>query len=102
MFPDLPQALTQIEAGRVRGLGRHRPASAPLSSTCPRSPRRCRAIRWSSGRRCSRRPRTPKPILQKLHDVIAEAIKDPATAKAMTQGRTEISPLTASTTSPPT
>jgi tripartite-type tricarboxylate transporter receptor subunit TctC len=36
---------------------------------------------------------TPKPILQKLHDVIAEAIKDPATAKVMTQGRTEISPL---------
>ena len=29
MFPDLPQALTQIEAGRVRGLGDHRPASAP-------------------------------------------------------------------------
>ena len=36
---------------------------------------------------------TPKPIQKKLYDAIAEALKDPATGKAMTQGRMEISPL---------
>ena len=36
---------------------------------------------------------TPKPIQKALYDAIAEALKDPATVKAMTQGRMEISPL---------
>jgi tripartite-type tricarboxylate transporter receptor subunit TctC len=36
---------------------------------------------------------TPKEIQKTLADAIAEALKDPATAKAMTQGRMEISPL---------
>ena len=36
---------------------------------------------------------TPQPIQKTLADAIAEALKDPATAKAMTQGRMEISPL---------
>ena len=36
---------------------------------------------------------TPRPIQQKLYDAIAEALKDPATGKAMTQGRMEVSPL---------
>ena len=36
---------------------------------------------------------TPKDIQKTLADAIAEALKDPATAKAMTQGRMEISPL---------
>ena len=33
---------------------------------------------------------TPRPIQQKLYDAIAQALQDPATAQAMTQGRTEI------------
>jgi tripartite-type tricarboxylate transporter receptor subunit TctC len=36
---------------------------------------------------------TPKPIQKALYDAIAEALKDPATGKAMTQGRMEIPPL---------
>ena len=36
---------------------------------------------------------TPKPIQKTLCDAIAEALKDPTTGKAMTQGRMEISPL---------
>jgi tripartite-type tricarboxylate transporter receptor subunit TctC len=32
---------------------------------------------------------TPKPIQQKLFEAIAEAMKDPATVQAMTQGRME-------------
>ena len=39
---------------------------------------------------------TPKPIQQKLFDAIAEAMKDPATVQAMTQGRME-PPSSAST-----
>ena len=36
---------------------------------------------------------TPQDVQKTLADAIAEALKDPATAKAMTQGRMEISPL---------
>ena len=36
---------------------------------------------------------TPKDVQKTLADAIAEALKDPATAQAMTQGRMEISPL---------
>ena len=36
---------------------------------------------------------TPADVQKVLADAIAEAMKDPATAKAMTQGRMEISPL---------
>ena len=36
---------------------------------------------------------TPQAIQKTLADAISEALKDPATAKAMTQGRMEISPL---------
>ena len=36
---------------------------------------------------------TPKDVQKVLADAIAEALKDPATAKAMTQGRMEIAPL---------
>ena len=39
MFPDLPQALTQIEAGRVRGLAHHR-AQAHLGRARPAGHRR--------------------------------------------------------------
>jgi tripartite-type tricarboxylate transporter receptor subunit TctC len=36
---------------------------------------------------------TPKDVQKMLADAIAEALKDPATGKAMTQGRMEVSPL---------
>ena len=36
---------------------------------------------------------TPKDVQKTLADAIGEALKDPATAKAMTQGRMEIAPL---------
>jgi len=36
---------------------------------------------------------TPKPIQKALFDAIAEAVRDPATAKTMTQGRMEVAVL---------
>ena len=36
---------------------------------------------------------TPRPIQQKLFEAISEAMKDPATVQAMTQGRMEASIL---------
>jgi tripartite-type tricarboxylate transporter receptor subunit TctC len=92
MFPDLPQGLTQIEAGRVRGLavtGPKRTSVVDLPAIAETVPGYSlvfwQAIFAPAG--------TPKPIQQKLYDAIAEALKDPAAAKAMTQGRTEISIL---------
>lgn len=92
MFPDLPQGLTQIEAGRVRGLavtGPKRTSVVDLPAIAETVPGYS-LVFWQA---MFAPAGTPKPILQKLHDTIAEALKDPATAKAMTQGRTEISPL---------
>jgi tripartite-type tricarboxylate transporter receptor subunit TctC len=92
MFPDLPQGLTQIEAGRVRGLavtGPKRTSVVDLPAIAETVPGYSlvfwQAIFAPAG--------TAKPIQQKLYDAIAEALKDPTTAKAMTQGRTEISIL---------
>jgi tripartite-type tricarboxylate transporter receptor subunit TctC len=92
MFPDLPQGLTQIEAGRVRGLavtGPKRTSVVDLPAIAETVPGYSlvfwQAIFAPAG--------TPRPIQQKLYDAIAEALRDPATAKAMTQGRTEISIL---------
>ena len=60
MFPDLPQAMTQIdEAGRVRGLATTDPSAPWSHPTWRPSPRRCRIMRWSIGSPCSRRP--PRP-----------------------------------------
>lgn len=92
MFPDLPQGLTQIEAGRVRGLavtGPKRTSVVDLPAIAETVPGYSlvfwQAIFAPAG--------TPRPIQQKLYDAIAEALRDPVTAKAMTQGRTEISIL---------
>lgn len=92
MFPDLPQGLTQIEAGRVRGLavtGPKRTSVVDLPAIAETVPGYSlvfwQAIFAPAG--------TPRPIQQKLYDAIADALRDPATAKAMTQGRTEISIL---------
>ncbi|MBS0540549.1 MAG: tripartite tricarboxylate transporter substrate binding protein [Proteobacteria bacterium] len=93
MFPDLTQAMTQIEAGRVRGLAvtsAKRTAVAPnlpaISETVPGYA----LVYWQA---IFAPAGTPKPVQQKLYEAIAEALKDPATAKAMTQGRTEIAIL---------
>lgn len=89
MFPDLPQALTQIQAGRVRGLG---VTSPKRTSVAPEIPAIAEAVPgyslvyWLA---VFAPAATPKPIQQKLYGAIAEAMKDHATVQAMTQGRME-------------
>ena len=93
MYPDLPQALTQIEAGRVRGLA---VTSAKRTSVVPDLPAIAETVPGYSlvwWQAIFAPAGTPRPIQQKLYEAIAEALKDPATAKAMTQGRTEIAIL---------
>jgi tripartite-type tricarboxylate transporter receptor subunit TctC len=93
MFPDLPQAMTQIEAGRVRGLattGPKRTLVAPDLAAVAETVPGYALVYWLA---VFAPTATPKPIQKALCDAIAEALKDPATGKAMTQGRMEISPL---------
>jgi tripartite-type tricarboxylate transporter receptor subunit TctC len=93
MFPDLPQAMTQIEAGRVRGLattGPKRTSVAPDLAALAETVPGYALVYWLA---VFAPAATPKPIQKVLYDAIAEALKDPATGKAMTQGRMEISPL---------
>jgi tripartite-type tricarboxylate transporter receptor subunit TctC len=93
MYPDLPQALTQIEAGRVRGLA---VTSAKRTSVAPNLPAIAETVPGYSlvwWQAIFAPVATPRPIQRKLYEAIAEALKDPATAKAMTQGRTEIAIL---------
>ncbi len=89
MFPDLPQALTQIQAGRVRGIGvtgPQRTAVAPDLPAIAETVKGYSLVYWLA---VFAPAATPKPIQQKLFDAIAEAMKDPATVQAMTQGRME-------------
>ena len=93
MFPDLPQAMTQIEAGRVRGLattGPKRTSVAPDLPAIAETVPGYSLVYWLA---VFAPVATPKPIQKALYEAIAEALKDPATGKAMTQGRMEISPL---------
>ena len=93
MFPDLPQAMTQIEAGRVRGLattGPKRTSVAPDLPAIAETVPGYSLVYWLA---VFAPAATPKPIQKALYEAIAEALKDPATGKAMTQGRMEISPL---------
>ena len=93
MFPDLPQALTQIDAGRVRGLavtGPTRTSVVPNLPTVAETVPGYSLVFWQA---IFAPAGTPRPIQQKLYEAIAEALADPATAKAMTQGRTEIAIL---------
>ena len=89
MFPDLPQALTQIQAGRVRGLG---VTSPKRTSVAPEIPAIAEVVPgyslvyWLA---VFVPAATPRPIQQKLYGAIAEAMKDPTTVLAMTQGRME-------------
>jgi tripartite-type tricarboxylate transporter receptor subunit TctC len=93
MFPDLPQAMTQIEAGRVRGLattGPKRTSVAPDLPAIAETVPGYSLVYWLA---VFAPIATPKPIQKALYEAIAEALKDSATGKAMTQGRMEISPL---------
>ena len=90
MFPDLPQALTQIEAGKVRGLGTTGPQRTTVAPDLPaiaESVPGYSLVYWLA---VFAPAATPKPIQKTLFDAIAEALKDPATGKAMTQGRMEV------------
>ncbi|HSS85039.1 MAG TPA: tripartite tricarboxylate transporter substrate binding protein [Reyranella sp.] len=93
MFPDLPQAMTQIEAGRVRGLattGPKRTSVAPDLPAIAETVPGYSLVYWLA---VFAPAATPKSIQKALYEAIAEALKEPATSKAMTQGRMEISPL---------
>ena len=90
MFPDLPQALTQIEAGRVRGLGTTGPKRTTVAPDLPAIAETVPGYSLVYWLAVFAPAATPKPIQQKLYDAIAEALKDPATGKAMTQGRMEV------------
>jgi tripartite-type tricarboxylate transporter receptor subunit TctC len=93
MFPDLPQGLAQIDAGKVRGLGTTGPQRSTVAPNLPAIAETVPGyvlVYWLA---VFAPAGTPQPIQKTLADAITEALKDPATAKAMTQGRMEISPL---------
>ncbi|MBV8188284.1 MAG: tripartite tricarboxylate transporter substrate binding protein [Alphaproteobacteria bacterium] len=93
MFPDLPQALSQIEAGRVRGLGVTGPTRTPVAPDLPAIAETVPGYSLVYWLAVFAPANTPQPIQKALADAIGEAMKDPATAKAMTQGRMDIAPL---------
>ncbi len=93
MFPDLPQALTQIEAGRVRGLATTGPKRTAMTPNLPAIAETVPGYSLVYWLAVFAPAATPKEIQKILADAIGEALKDPATAKAMTQGRMEIAPL---------
>ncbi len=89
MFPDLPQALTQIQAGRVLGLGVTGPKRTSVAPDLPAIAEAVPGYSLVYWLAVFAPAATPKPIQHKLYDAIAEAMKDPNTVKAMTQGRME-------------
>jgi tripartite-type tricarboxylate transporter receptor subunit TctC len=93
MFPDLPQALAQIEAGKVRGLGTTGPQRTSVAPDLPAIAEFVPGYSLVYWLAVFAPAATPRPIQQKLYDAIAQALKDPATGKAMTQDRMEVSPL---------
>ena len=93
MFPDLPQALTQIEARRVRGLATTGPKRTTVTPNLPAIAETVTGYALVYWLAVFAPAATPKDVQKALADAIAEALRDPATAKAMTQGRMEISPL---------
>jgi len=93
MFPDLPQALTQIEAGRVRGLGTTGPKRTSVAPDLPAIAETVPGYSLVYWLAVFAPAATPKPIQKALFDAIAEAVRDPATAKTMTQGRMEVAVL---------
>jgi tripartite-type tricarboxylate transporter receptor subunit TctC len=93
MFPDLPQGLAQIDAGKVRGLGTTGPQRTSVAPNLPAIAETVPGYSLVYWLAVFAPAGTPTDIQKTLADTIAEALKDPATAKAMTQGRMEISPL---------
>ncbi len=93
MFPDLPQALTQIEAGRVRGLATTGPKRTTVTPNLPAIAETVPGYSLVYWLAVFAPAGTPADVQKVLADAIGEALKDPATAKAMTQGRMEIAPL---------
>jgi len=89
MFPDLPQALTQIQAGRVRGIGVTGPQRTKVAPDLPAIAETVKGYSLVYWLAVFAPAATPKPIQKRLFDAIAEAMKDPATVQAMTQGRME-------------
>jgi tripartite-type tricarboxylate transporter receptor subunit TctC len=89
MFPDLPQALTQIEAGRVRGLGVTGPKRTTVAPDLPAIAETVPGYSLVYWLAVFAPAATPRSIQQTLFDAVAEAMKDPATVQAMTQGRME-------------
>jgi tripartite-type tricarboxylate transporter receptor subunit TctC len=93
MFPDLPQALTQISGGKVRGLGVTGTTRTPVAPDLPAIAETVPGFSLVYWLGVLAPAATPKPIQQRLWAAISEALKDEATGKAMTQGRMDISPL---------
>jgi tripartite-type tricarboxylate transporter receptor subunit TctC len=93
MFPDLPQALTQIKAGKVRGLGVTGPQRTNVAPDLPAIAETVKGYSLVYWLAVFAPAATPKPIQKKLYDAVAEAMKDPATVQAMTQGRMEAAVL---------
>jgi tripartite-type tricarboxylate transporter receptor subunit TctC len=93
MYPDLPNALAQIETGKVRGLGTTGPQRTTVAPDLPAIAEFVPGYSLVYWLAVFAPAASPRPIQQKLYDVIAEALKDPATGKAMTQGRMEVAPL---------
>ena len=89
MFPDLPQALTQIQAGRVRGIGVTGPQRTRVAPDLPAIAETVKGYSLVYWLAVFAPAATPRPIQKKLFDAIAEAMKDPATVQARTQGRME-------------
>lgn len=89
MFPDLPQALTQIQAGRVRGIGVTGPQRTKVAPDLPAIAETVKGYSLVYWLAVFAPAATPRPIQRKLYDAVAEAMKDPATVQAMTQGRME-------------
>ena len=89
MFPDLPQALTQVQAGKVRGLGVTGPQRTKVAPDLPAIAETVKGYSLVYWLAVFAPAATPKPIQQKLFEAVAEAMKDPATVQAMTQGRME-------------
>jgi len=89
MFPDLPQALAQVQAGKVRGLGVTGPQRTKVAPDLPAIAETVKGYSLVYWLAVFAPAATPKDVQKVLADAIAEALKDPATAKAMTQGRME-------------
>jgi len=89
MFPDLPQAMTQIQAGRVRGLGVTGPTRTTVAPDLPAIAETVKGYSLVYWLAVFAPAATPKPIQKMLFDAVALAMKDTATVQTMTQGRME-------------